>query len=178
MIIWLTGLSGAGKSTLAEGVAQFLRSRGNTPMIIDGDRLRDELCRDLGFSDMDRKENIRRAGAIAKMAARSGIVSICSLISPLRQERDEVRMGCEDQGIVFLEVHVAAPLTVCESRDPKGLYRKARAGLIASFTGIDSPYEPPLKPEVFIESGTLSITEAVNRLTAEVDRVLSHSSSQ
>jgi adenylyl-sulfate kinase len=173
MIIWLTGLSGAGKSTLAEGVAHVLRLRGTLPMIIDGDLLRYELSRDLGFSEMDRKENIRRAGAIAKMAARSGIVSICSLISPLRHERDEVRKGCDEQGIVFLEVYVAAPLSVCESRDPKGLYRKARAGMILNFTGINSPYEPPLKPEVLIETGTISITEAVNRLTAEVDRLFS-----
>jgi adenylylsulfate kinase len=164
MIIWLTGLSGAGKSTLAEGLARMLRARGIMPLMIDGDALREELSRELGFSDEDRRENIRRAGAVACMAARSGLVSICSLISPIRAERDSVRSQCERAGSLFLEVHVSTPLSLCEARDPKGLYRKARAGLIPRFTGIDSVYEPPEKPELILETGSLSVEEASDLL--------------
>lgn len=164
MIIWLTGLSGAGKSTLAEGVAERMRSEGSSPLLIDGDGLREELCRDLGFSDEDRAENIRRAGAIALIAGRSGITSICALISPLRRERDAVRAMAESKGIRFLEVHVCTPLEVCEARDVKGLYKKARAGLIPKFTGIDSPYETPLNPEVTIHTDQLTVEEAVGRV--------------
>lgn len=175
MIIWLTGLSGAGKSTLAEGLSKALCARSILPMMIDGDGLREELSRELGFSDEDRRENIRRAGAIARMAARSGIVSICSLISPIRSERDEVRMLCEGKGYCFFEVHLSTPLSVCEARDPKGLYRKARAGLIPSFTGIDSVYEPPMKPELVLETGSLSVEEALELLNGEVLRRLAQS---
>jgi len=164
MIIWLTGLSGAGKSTIAEGVAARLRSEGSNPLLIDGDGLREELCRDLGFSDEDRAENIRRAGAIALVAARSGITSICALISPLRRERDVVRTMAESRGIRFLEIYVSTSLATCEARDVKGLYKKARAGLIPRFTGIDSPYEPPLNPELVIPTEQLGIDEAVELL--------------
>jgi len=164
MIIWLTGLSGAGKSTLAEGIAARLCSEGSNPLLIDGDGLREELCRDLSFSEQDRAENIRRAGAIALIAARSGITSICSLISPLRRERDVVRAMAESRGIRFLEVHVSTPLEVCESRDPKGLYQKARAGLIPQFTGIDSPYEPPFNPEISIPTEQFTVEAAVERI--------------
>ena len=170
MIIWLTGLSGAGKSTLAEGVATRMRSEGSSPLLIDGDGLREELCRDLGFSDEDRAENIRRAGAIALVAARSGITSICSLISPLRKERDAVRVMAESRGIRFLEIHVSTSLETCESRDVKGLYKKARAGLIPKFTGIDSPYEPPLKPDGVVPTEQFTIEEAVERIYRVVGR--------
>ena len=173
MIIWLTGLSGSGKSTLAEGLSRFLRNRGIAPHIIDGDQLREELSLDLGFSHKDRKENIRRAGAIAQMACRSGIVSICSLISPIRSERDEVRTRSERNGNVFFEIYVSAPLAICEERDSKGLYRKARAGLIPHFTGIDSVYEPPVSPELVIDTGSLSIDDATQLLNSAVDRLLS-----
>jgi adenylyl-sulfate kinase len=169
MIIWLTGLSGAGKSTLAEGLAQILRGEGVNPLLVDGDGLREELCRDLGFSAQDRMENIRRAGAIALLGHRSGIVSICSLISPLRSERDAVRALCQERGALFLEVFVSTPLQTCEERDPKGLYKKARAGLIPQFTGIDSPYEPPINPEVVIPTERMSIEEALVLLKAKVD---------
>ena len=173
MIIWLTGLSGSGKSTLAEGLSRFLRNRGIAPLIIDGDQLREELSLDLGFSHKDRKENIRRAGAIAQMACRSGIVSICSLISPIRSERDEVRTRSERNGNVFFEIYVSAPLAICEERDSKGLYRKARAGLIPHFRGIDSVYEPPVCPELVIDTGSLSIDDATQLLNSAVDRLLS-----
>jgi adenylyl-sulfate kinase len=172
MIIWLTGLSGAGKSTLAEGLAGVLKNEGVNPIMIDGDGLREELCRDLGFSPQDRMENIRRAGAIALLAARSGIMSICSLISPLQSERDAIRSLCEVRNITFVEVYVSTPLEMCESRDPKGLYRKARAGLIPQFTGIDSPYEPPLNPELIIPTHELTIDDAIMRLRHGIDAFL------
>jgi adenylylsulfate kinase len=166
MIIWLTGLSGAGKSTLADGISEVLKKQGMVPLMIDGDALRDELCRDLGFSPKDRMENIRRAGSIALIAAKSGITSICSLISPLRKERDAVRELCNQRSIPFLEVYVSTPLETCEARDPKGLYKKARAGLIPQFTGIDSPYEPPFNPELIIPTHQIPIEESLELLNA------------
>jgi len=161
MIIWFTGLSGAGKSTLAKALVGRLLSQGMQPLLIDGDALREELCKDLDFSLESRIENIRRAGAIALIAARSGITSICALISPLQRERDLVRIMAETKGIRFVEVYVSTPLSVCEDRDTKGLYKKARAGMIPQFTGIDSPYEPPLHPEVELPTERLSIEECL-----------------
>ena len=169
MIVWLTGLSGAGKSTLAEGLSERLRGEGVHPLMIDGDGLREELCRDLGFSAVDRMENIRRAGSIALLAARSGITSICSLISPLRSERDAIRGLCLARSVEFIEVYVSTPLSTCEHRDPKGLYKKARAGMIPQFTGIDRPYEPPLSPEIEISTQQLSVDEAVTLLKNSLD---------
>lgn len=171
MIIWLTGLSGSGKSTLALGLAERLRSLGRDPLMVDGDGLREELCRDLGFSPEDRSENIRRAGAIALMAARSGITSICSLISPLRKERDSIRDLCAARGVHFLEVYVSTPLDVCESRDPKGLYKRARSGQIPQFTGIDSPYEPPLRPEINVPTQSMSVEMAVDFVMSEISKI-------
>lgn len=168
MIIWLTGLSGAGKSTIAQGLAESMKAQGRLPLMIDGDGLREELCKDLGFSDADRMENIRRAGAIALMAARSGITCICSLISPLRRERDAVRALCAERGILFYEVHISTPLEVCEQRDPKGLYKKARGGLIPKFTGIDSPYEAPLTPELMIPTERLSVEKSIALLQGKI----------
>ena len=170
MIVWLTGLSGAGKSTLAEGLSEQLRGEGVNPLMIDGDGLREELCRDLGFSAEDRMENIRRAGAIALLAARSGVMSVCSLISPLRTERDAIRSLCAKRGVPFLEVYVSTPLSTCEHRDPKGLYKRARAGMIPQFTGIDSPYEPPLNPEIEVPTQQLSVDEAVTLLKTSLDK--------
>lgn len=140
--------------------------------MIDGDRLRTDLCKDLGFSEEDRAENVRRAASVALLAADSGIPSICSLISPLRKDRDRLRATCLERRIPFLEVHVAAPLEVCENRDPKGLYRKARAGLIPRFTGIASPYEPPLAPDLFIPTGDLTPEESIRLLEDAVARLL------
>jgi len=168
MIIWLTGLSGAGKSTLAEGLQANLREVGINPLMIDGDILREALCRDLGFSAADRMENVRRAGAIALMAARSGITSICSLISPLRKEREAIRGLCLKASVRFFEVHVSTSLEVCEQRDPKGLYKKARSGLIPQFTGIDSPYESPEAPELAINTSSFSVEDSVQRLKEAV----------
>lgn len=171
MVVWLTGFSGAGKSTIAEGLERSMRSEGIIPMIIDGDRMREELCSDLGFTEEDRRENIRRAGAIALMAARSGIMAICSLISPLRQDRDEIRQKCQKRGVAFMEVYVSTLLSTCEQRDPKGLYRKARAGLIRNFTGIDSIYEPPLHPEVVIPTENHCIESAISVVTAAIKKL-------
>jgi adenylyl-sulfate kinase len=171
MIIWLTGLSGSGKSTLATGLSHALREQGIKPLQIDGDSLREALCKDLGFSPEDRSENIRRAGAMALLAARSGIVSICSLISPLRRDRDQIRALCEKQGITFLEVYISAPLDTCERRDPKGLYKRARAGEISDFTGINAPYEPPLHPELLIRTDRISIQESLQLLKTIVERL-------
>ncbi len=171
MIIWITGLSGSGKSTIAQGIAgHYRQTAGITPLMIDGDGLREELCKELGFSASDRSENIRRAAAIAMIAARSGITSICSLISPLRCEREAIRIKCREAGIPFFEIYVSTPLETCETRDPKGLYKKARAGIIPQFTGLDSPYEPPLSPELEIASQHHSVEESIRLATSEVER--------
>lgn len=173
MVIWITGLSGAGKSTIAHGIAEhFRRTRGLTPLMIDGDGLREELCKDLGFSADDRSENIRRAAAIAMIAARSGIISVCSLISPLRSERQTTRIKCANAGLPYFEIYISTPLETCEKRDPKGLYKKARAGMIPQFTGLDSPYEPPLAPELEIPSQNHSVEESIRLATTALDRFL------
>jgi bifunctional enzyme CysN/CysC len=147
-VLWLTGLSGSGKSTLATGLDAQLHRRGIASTILDGDNLRHGLCSNLGFSQEDRSENIRRAGETAKLMAEAGLVVICSLISPFRADRARVRDICARDGVAFAEIYINAPLDVCESRDPRGLYRKARAGEIRDFTGIGSPYEPPQEPEL------------------------------
>ena len=145
-MLWLTGLSGAGKSTIADIVEKKLLALGRHTMLLDGDNVRHGLNRDLGFTDADRIENIRRVGEVAKLMAEAGLIVICSFISPFRAERRMVR---ELTGpTAFLEVFVDTPLEECIRRDPKGLYAKARAGEIKNFTGIDSPYEPPQNPDL------------------------------
>ncbi|MDR2463612.1 MAG: adenylyl-sulfate kinase [Verrucomicrobiales bacterium] len=147
-VIWLTGLSGSGKSTLAVSLEKSLLQRGIGAYILDGDNVRYGLCADLDFSLADRAENIRRVGEVAKLMADAGLVVIGALISPLKAERDQIRQLCQNEGIPFAEVYVNAPLSVCEQRDPKNLYKKARAGQLNGFTGIDSPYESPSAPEL------------------------------
>lgn len=142
--VWFTGLSGAGKTTLSRWVAEQLCRNGRRVEILDGDEVRRTLTRGLGFSKEDRDENIRRIGYVAHLLARNGVIVLVAVISPYREARDEVRRLIGD----FIEVYVNAPLQICEQRDQKGLYRKARAGEIRGFTGIDDPYEPPLAPEV------------------------------
>lgn len=149
-IVWLTGLSGAGKSTTAEALRDLLAARGHRICILDGDELRKGLSRDLGFGDAARVENIRRAAEVARIFADAGVVTVVSLISPFRKERGEARAIAGS--VRFIEVYVDAPLPVCEGRDPKGLYRKARAGLIPNFTGIDSAYEAPLAPDIHLRT--------------------------
>ena len=167
-VIWLTGLSGSGKSTLAVALESLLFRRGIASMILDGDNLRHGLCADLGFSLEDRAENIRRAGEVAKLMAESGLVVISSLISPLRKERQSVRGACHAAGVNFSEVFVSAPLTECEKRDPRGLYRKARAGEIKGFTGIDSPYEEPERPDLVLRTDREKVEASVEQLLQHV----------
>lgn len=162
-VVWLTGLSGAGKSTLADRLERRLHARGLHTYLLDGDLLRGGLNRDLGFSAEDRAENVRRVGEVARLMADAGLVVIVALISPFRRDREAVRERCAAGK--FFEVHVDVPLSVAEARDPKGLYRKARAGLLRDFTGIDSPYEPPESPELRLQTATLSPDEAADAVS-------------
>ncbi|WP_395752801.1 adenylyl-sulfate kinase [Prosthecobacter sp.] len=156
-LVWFTGLSGSGKSTLATSLDVSLHRLRRASFVLDGDNLRHGLCRDLGFSSADRTENIRRAGEVGCLMAEAGLIVICSLISPFAADRQLVREACAKQGVNFLEVFVNAPLAVCENRDPKGLYRKAREGKIQGFTGIDSPYEPPQNPDLELRTDLYSL---------------------
>lgn len=146
--VWLTGLSGSGKSTVAVEVERLLVSIGRPAYLLDGDNLRQGLNGDLGFSADDRTENVRRVGEVARLFADAGVVALVPVISPYRADRDQVRSIHELAGLPFVEVFVDTPLEVCEARDPKGLYAKARAGEITGFTGIDDPYEAPESPEL------------------------------
>jgi adenylyl-sulfate kinase len=150
-VLWFTGLSGAGKSTVADLVEQQLHALGKRTMILDGDNVRHGLNRDLGFSDADRIENIRRVGEVARLMVDAGLITLVSFISPFRSERQMVRELMEPGE--FFEIFVDASLEVCEARDPKGLYRKARAGQLPNFTGIGSRYEPPSAPELRLPAG-------------------------
>lgn len=167
-VVWLTGLSGAGKSTVAVGVDAWLQDRGRHCYLLDGDNVRHGLCRDLGFSEADRAENIRRAGEAARLIADAGIIAVCAFISPSARERDAIRAACKEAEIPFLEVFVNAPLGVCEKRDPKGLYRRARSGEIPMFTGIDSPYEPPANPELTLNTDQHAVGDCVVQLGKEI----------
>ncbi|MDF2444852.1 MAG: adenylylsulfate kinase [Moraxellaceae bacterium] len=162
--LWFTGLSGAGKSTLSHALEERLFQMGCNTFVFDGDNVRHGLCKDLGFSEHDRTENIRRIGEVAKLANAAGIIAITAFISPFRRDRDQVRTSMP-QGD-FIEVYVKCPIEECESRDVKGLYKKARAGQISEFTGISSPYEAPENPEVVIDTSTQGIVESVDQLVA------------
>lgn len=155
LVVWFTGLSGAGKTTLALALRRGLLERGHRAPVLDGDTLRAGLCSDLGFSAKDRHENVRRAGAVAALMADAGLVCIVALISPFRDDRAAARALVPSGR--FVEVFVNAPLAVCEQRDVKGLYRRARANQLAEFTGISSPYEEPESPEVVVRSDVLTI---------------------
>ena len=162
--VWFTGLSGAGKSTIATELAKILRRQGYKVEVLDGDIVRKSLTRDLGFSRADRDENIRRIGFVADLLTRNGVIVLVSVISPYRDVREEVRHQIGN----FIEVYVKAPLEVCEERDVKGLYKRARAGEIRGFTGIDDPYEPPLHPQVECltnqETVATSVTKVMDKL--------------
>jgi adenylylsulfate kinase len=164
-VLWLTGLSGAGKSTLSIALERQLLNRGVLPVILDGDVLRTGLCHGLGFSESERKENIRRAAEAALLVAEAGAVVIVALISPFRADRDHAAERCRARGIRFAEVYVNAPLAECERRDPKHLYAKVRAGEIPMFTGISSPYEPPLSADLELHTDRESVDESVAKLT-------------
>ncbi len=161
-VIWFTGLSGSGKSTIAGALENALVARNQHTYLLDGDNVRHGLCGDLGFSDDDRKENIRRIGETAKLMSDAGLIVLSAFISPFTQERDSVRKVLAAGE--FIEVHVATSLSVCESRDPKGLYKKARTGEIANFTGISSDYQPPISPELILKTDELSIEQSVAQL--------------
>lgn len=153
LTVWFTGLSGSGKSTVAVALEQQLIERGVPAYLLDGDNLRHGLNGDLGFDAAGRFENVRRAGEVALLFADAGVVAIVPLISPYRADRDRVRARHRELGLRFVEVFVDTPIELCEERDPKGLYAKARAGEITGFTGIDDPYEAPLDPDVRLTPG-------------------------
>jgi adenylylsulfate kinase len=162
-ILWFTGLSGAGKSTLAQAVSRRLQAT-HPVELLDGDEVRTILSRGLGFSKTDRNENIRRIGYVARILARHRVVAITATISPYREIREEVRQLATEQGLVFLEIYVQAPLEVLIRRDVKGLYKRALAGEIQNFTGISDPYEPPEAPEVAIRTDSEPVEEGVKRI--------------
>ncbi|MBK9121082.1 MAG: adenylyl-sulfate kinase [Phycisphaerales bacterium] len=162
--IWLTGLSASGKSTIAFTTEHALVERGHLAYVLDGDNIRHGLNSNLGFSPADRTENIRRIGEVAKLFADTGVVTLTSFISPYRADRDLVRKLHAEAGLPFFEVFVRASVEVCEQRDPKGLYAKARAGQIPEFTGISAPYEEPLSPELILDTATLSPQDATIKL--------------
>ena len=161
-VVWLTGLSAAGKSTIAVGLQSWLFDHGLHCYLLDGDIVRTGLSRDLGYSDVDRQEHIRRVGEISRLMVDAGLIVLVALISPFRVERKAVRMLFEPGE--FIEVFVDTPLAICEQRDPKGLYRRARAGQVPLFTGIDSPYEVPEHAEVILRASETGVDECVARL--------------
>lgn len=164
--LWFTGLSGSGKSTIANEVAARLHARGVRTYVLDGDNIRHGLNAGLGFTDEDRKENIRRIGEVAKLFTDAGLVNLTAFISPFREDRARARSLQPDD---FLEVYVEADLAVCEARDPKGLYRKARAGEIAHFTGLSSPYEEPDSPEITVNSGKNNVTACAAQILQSLE---------
>lgn len=163
-VLWFTGLSGSGKSTVANAVAKSLFDAGVRNYVLDGDNIRHGLNKDLGFSDEDRTENIRRIGEVSKLFVDSGQVVLTAFISPFQSDRKIVRDLLEEDE--FIEVFVKCPIEECEKRDPKGLYEKARAGIIKDFTGINSPYEEPAKPEIVIDTSENTIEECVEQIVA------------
>ncbi len=168
-VVWLTGLSASGKSSIARAVLAELASSGVDAELLDGDELRQTLCRDLGFSAEDRRENNRRIGELAAAHARAGKVVLVAAIAPFRETREELRARID----CFIEVFVDAPLAVCESRDPKGLYQRARAGGLAGFTGIDSPYEPPVSPEVHCHTECETLAQSAAKVLAHIESLKS-----
>jgi adenylyl-sulfate kinase len=157
-VVWLTGLSGAGKSTVATKLGPTLAERGHRVELLDGDEVRTNLCQDLGFSREDRDTNIARIGYVAGKLAKHGVAVLVAAISPYREARDRVRAAVDN----FVEVHVAAPVSTCAERDPKGLYAKALAGEIKNFTGVSDPYEAPLHPELVLHTEAESVDESVH----------------
>ncbi|MFA9469546.1 MAG: adenylyl-sulfate kinase [Deltaproteobacteria bacterium] len=166
-VLWFTGLSGSGKSTIGHRVERMLIERGAFAYVLDGDNVRHGLNSDLGFAPEDRVENIRRIGEVARLFADAGGLVLSAFISPYREDRDRVR-GLMGPG-EFIEVFVDTPLEICEARDPKGLYKKARAGEISNFTGLDAPYEVPENPEVHLETANLSVDEAAAQVIRYLD---------
>ncbi|BAZ44254.1 adenylyl-sulfate kinase [Chondrocystis sp. NIES-4102] len=165
--VWFTGFSGAGKSTIAEALTEKLKSHGYQIEVLDGDEIRENLTKDLGFSKEDRDTNIRRIGFVAKLLVRNGIIVLVPVISPYRSIREEMRANISE----FVEVFVNAPISVCEERDVKGLYKKVRAGEIKQFTGIDDPYEPPTNPEVECRTDVEELDESVAKIYSKLEEL-------
>ena len=172
-VLWLTGLSGSGKSTIAEALERKLHNSGYFAQVLDGDNIRSGINNNLGFSLEDRQENIRRIAEIAKLYLNSGIITLNSFISPTVEIRNFAKeiIGAED----FIEIYINAPLEICEQRDVKGLYQKARKGIIKGFTGIDSPYEPPTNPAIEIKTDQLSLEESVDQIFNYINPILKYS---
>ena len=168
--VWFTGLSGAGKTTLAQSLVPELRARGLNVEVLDGDEVRTNLSKGLGFTKEDRDTNIRRIGYVSRLLARNGVAVISAAISPYREIRDEVRQSIEAEGIKFIEVYVKCPLEVLTERDVKGLYQKALAGEIKGFTGVSDPYEEPLDPEIVVETDRESIPISARKILNELQR--------
>lgn len=166
-VLWFTGLSSSGKSTLAVAVEEKLFERGCHTMILDGDNIRHGLNKNLGFSPADREENIRRIGEVSKLFCDAGVIAMTAFISPYRADRDTARALVPES---FLEVYVQCALEICEERDPKGLYKKARAGQIPEFTGISAPYEEPLNPELVVDTGAESLEESAQKVMALLEQ--------
>jgi adenylyl-sulfate kinase len=177
LVVWFTGLSSSGKTTLSRAVYDLLVQAGHRAEILDGDMILRELCRELGFSKQDRDENIRRIGFVANVLKRHGVIVLVSAISPYREIRQEMRNRMGN----FIEVYVNAPLSICEERDAKGLYRRARAGELKGFTGIDDPYEPPLQPEITCCTDRESVEESTQKVVEAIyaypDKAMTASSS-
>lgn len=166
-VMWFTGLSGSGKSTIANALEECLHDQGIRTYILDGDNVRHGLNADLGFSDNDRKENIRRIGEVSKLFIDAGVMVLTSFISPFQTDRDFVRNIVHDRE--FIEIYVRCPINICEQRDVKGLYKKARDGQIKHFTGIDSPYEEPENPEIVIDTSLLDVKDAVKEIVTYLE---------
>ncbi|WP_322797112.1 adenylyl-sulfate kinase [Tepidiforma sp.] len=170
-VVWFTGLSGAGKSTLTAALVPELIRRGRRVEVLDGDEVRLHLSKGLGFSREDRDTNILRIGYVANLLARNGVGVVTAAISPYRETRDAVRAMVERDGSAFIEVHLSTPLEVCEARDVKGLYAEARAGRRPGFTGIDDPYEPPLNPELRLDTSETPIKACVAEIVAKLEQL-------
>ena len=168
MTLWLTGFSGSGKSTVAHELAKQLVEDGRLATVLDADNLRHGLNADLGFSDDDRRENVRRVGEVAALLADTGVVAIVPIISPFQQGRNAARSVHERAGLKFIEVHMATPLEECAARDPKGLYRKVREGEMTGLSGVDAPYEPPTSPDIVLGARGESIEQSVAALIVAV----------
>jgi adenylylsulfate kinase len=160
LLLWFTGISGSGKTTLANAVETHLHKLRHHTFLLDGDNIRHGLCKDLGFSDVDRSENIRRVAEVARLFLDAGIITIAAFISPKAQDRAKVRAMFRQEE--FIEIYCQCPLEVCEQRDVKGLYKKARSGKLSHFTGVSSPYEAPQQPELIIDTNKLDISSSVN----------------
>jgi bifunctional enzyme CysN/CysC len=162
--VWLTGLSGSGKSTIADGVAKHLLDSAVLAYVLDADNIRHGLNADLGFSDADRSENVRRIGEVSRLFADAGLIVLVPVISPFSNDRDRIRSAHDVSGLTFVEVHVATPLSECERRDTKGLYAKVRAGETTGISGVDAPYEAPTRPDVVVGHTGESVTDSVRRI--------------